>query len=436
MSGPRERQAGWLVPVLTIGLFLAMAAGPLAARTWTDDLNRTWEGDFVRVQGLSAVFLVNGREFSFPVARLCTADKLLIFKLRQKTPAAPSAAPGPAVTLGKEPSAASGMPSAEEALAAYNAAFLVRSEGKTYYKKSVTNVQSTGTWVLALEIQLAEDAAEHAPSGAHRQLVSELLANFLAKENYDWSKDTWNDDVEWMMIACIRGYQITHDTVLLNRAATAWKMVYARGWDDTFGGGIWEEMQSKFSKCALSNDPMIIAGCALYTATKDATYLTRCEGIYAWVHDHIFDAATGQVNEAIARDGKQVSDNVYNSGAFINAANCLHNLTGKADYYQDAVRAADHVVQKNPILSHDARGDNCWEDQFARGLSNLCRDNNLWGRYRSWFLANAKAAWNARRPDLNVTWNAWNTPTPKDDDSSFECLGAAVLQQVMPPPGD
>ena len=141
----------------------------------------------------------------------------------------------------------------------------------------------------------------------------------------------------------------------------------------------------------------------------------------------------GQVNEGIARDGKQVSDNVYNTGCFINAANCLHNATGAANYYNDAVLAADHVVRKYPILSHNGRGDNCWSDQFARGLGNLCRDNNLWDRYHAWMVANAKSAWSFRRVDLNVTWNDWKTPTPSDDCSSFECLGAVVLQQMMAP---
>ena len=158
---------------------------------------------------------------------------------------------------------------------------------------------------------------------------------------------------------------------------------------------------------------MIFAGCALYQITHDAKYLTRCQGIYTWVHDNILDTATG--------------------GSFLLAANALHNLTGAANYYNDALLAADHVVKKYPILFHNNRGDNCWADQFARGLGYLCRDNKLWDRYRSWIAANAKSAWSFRRTDLNVTWNNWKTPTPLDECSSFECLGAVVLQQVVLP---
>lgn len=80
-------------------LLLAGASAAVAAvRTWTDDLNRTWQGDFLRVDGPAAVFMVNGKEYPFPLAHLSTADKLLIFKLRQapQTVAAPAPTPAPA----------------------------------------------------------------------------------------------------------------------------------------------------------------------------------------------------------------------------------------------------------------------------------------------------------------------------------------------------
>ena len=80
-------------------MFLLLISAPAMAdvRIWTDDLNRTWPGEFLRVDGLEAVFLVNGKEYPFPLAHLSTPDKLLIFKLRrtnQVAAAAQSPAPG------------------------------------------------------------------------------------------------------------------------------------------------------------------------------------------------------------------------------------------------------------------------------------------------------------------------------------------------------
>jgi alpha-glucosidase len=322
---------------------------------------------------------------------------------------------------------------AESALAAYNAAFLVRTNGLTYYKESLTNTAVAGNWVQALEIQVAEDAFNQTKSVADQKLVSDLTTTFLAQNNYDWSQDTWNDDIAWMTIACVRGYQITGNSALLSQATNAWNMAYNRGWDSALGGGIWEEMNAKDAKCALSNDPMIIAGGALYQITGQSAYLAKCEGIYTWVRNNIFNPTNGQVYEGISSNGTViVSDNVYNSGAFINAANCLHNLTGATNYFNDALLAASHVINNNTILSNSGRGDTTWEDQFVRGLSYFAQDNNLWGLYNTWMTANANAAWNVRRPDLNITWNAWTAPTATNDCSSLECLSAAVIQQVMP----
>ena len=91
------------------------------------------------------------------------------------------------------------------------------------------------------------------------------------------------------------------------------------------------------------------------------------------------------------------------------------------------------MIENNAILSNTGRGDSTWSDQFTRGLAYFARDNNLWGLYYSGMATNANAAWNARRTDLNITWNAWASPTATDGSSSMECLSAAVIQQVLPP---
>ena len=235
------------------------------------------------------------------------------------------------------------------------------------------------------------------------------------------------------MIGCIRGYQITGNPALLNSTVAAWNDVYNRGWDATFDGGIWENMDNvpAGGKCSLSNWPMIIAGSAIYQSTHDPAILAKCRAIYAWGRAHLFDPATGRVYEQFGAKGRTGDDNVYNSGSFLSAANALHTITGERGYYDDAMLAADHVVNRQPILHHNARLENAWGDQFVRGLAAFCRDNNLWSRYRPWFTANADAAWNARRPDKNVTWNDWRAPTATDDCTSFECLSMAVLFQVM-----
>ena len=95
-------------------LLLNAVTATAEVRTWTDDINRTWQGEFVRTDGPSALFLVNGKEFPFPIAHLSAADKLLIFKLRHAPVAtpAPVTATAPIPTTGAEPASASSPTSA------------------------------------------------------------------------------------------------------------------------------------------------------------------------------------------------------------------------------------------------------------------------------------------------------------------------------------
>ena len=387
------------------------------------------------------MFLVDGKEYPFPLAQLSTADKVLIFKLRNAPPAAalppaPNLTVTPAAT--KEPTVLpfGNARMADAVFEAYNAAFLLRENKDTFYKKTLANNKRCGTWVGALEIQLAEDAYDRTKSGAHSKLVRDLTDTFLAKEGTDWKGDKWNDDVQWMMIACMRGYQITGNPVLLKTSFTAWNLVYDRGWDTTYDGGIWENMDNvpEGGKCSLSNWPMIISGMLIYQSTHDKAVLTKCQAIYAWGRTHLFDVKTGVLYEQIGPKGQTGNDNVYNSGSFLNAANALYQVTHEPGYYQDALLAANHVVTKHAVLHHDGRLETAWEDQFTRALARFCRDNNLWGRYRSWFQANAEAAWKARRTDHNITWNDWTKTTATDDCTSLECISMAVLFQVMPDP--
>ena len=338
--------------------------------------------------------------------------------------------------IGHNASAQVNQATADAAFNAYNSAFLTQSGGQAFYRKgsgtSSTDLKPQGTWGEALDIEAAEDAYDRTGSAANKTLVNTLITTFLAQNGTDWSGDSWNDDIGWMTLCCIRGYQITGNTTFLTQAETEWNMAYNRGWDSTFGGGVWENMATLASKCALDNDGLAIVGCYIYQATGTTDYLTKSEAMYSWVRSKLFNTSTGQVNEGWKSNGLEASDNVYNSGTFVTMANLLHNITGIASYYNDAVLAANHVTNGTAILSNGGRNSNCWAQDFVRGLSYLCRDNGLWNTYYPWLENNANASWNVRRTDLNVTWNSWTTQTPEDDCSSMECLSGAVVQQVLP----
>ncbi len=92
MKTDQRRSIATLAALAAVCLLATGLTASATVRVWTDDLNRAWQGEFLRMDGATAVFLVNGKEYPFPIVHMSTADKLAIFKLRA-APSAASAAP-------------------------------------------------------------------------------------------------------------------------------------------------------------------------------------------------------------------------------------------------------------------------------------------------------------------------------------------------------
>ncbi len=300
---------------------------------------------------------------------------------------------------------------------AFNSAYLVQANGQTYYATTYTS-QGTAPedeWVAALDITAAEDVYQYNHSQSQRNLVISLL-NTLATFNSqggmfgNWLTDGYDDDLAWMANAFLRGYQLTGITSYLTEAEDGWNNGYEQGWDTTFaGGGIWEST-AHTGKCALSNDPYIFEGVALYQATGDQTYLTKAEAIYSWVRTNLV-TSTGQVNGCVNTNGLGASANAYDSGSFLTAAAELYRITGQQNYYNDAVLVADFQLPNEPLTNNQETDQNQWAYWFTRGLSLFATDANLWSKYQPFLTSNANSAW-ADRNDVNLTWNQWNVTTP------------------------
>jgi glycosyl hydrolase family 76/ricin-type beta-trefoil lectin protein len=355
---------------------------------------------------------------------------------------------------------------AADAFNAWSAAFFVQSNGQTFYSANpITEapVNHPAGWIDGLVLELVDDVYQRNHTAAHRQLIDDLTTTYLANDGSNWCgatpsnwMDGWNDDLGWMMTGVLHAYQITGNTEFLTVATNTWNCAYDRGWDTQYGGGgVWELMNdvaptfNNPAKCALSNDPLIIQGLTLYQITGDATYLTKSEGIYAWVRGHLFDAMTGEVHgcwgftaaDDTAGHLLEQDDNAYNDGTFLEAAEGLYRLTGDDAYYQDALLTVTHRVTEDPILhSNDEGQQSEWAYPFVKGLSQFATYNGLWHVYRTWMENNANAAW-SERSSLNVTWNDWTTLTPDpafvedaaaDDITSLDTRSAAGIWQFLP----
>jgi Ricin-type beta-trefoil lectin domain/Glycosyl hydrolase family 76/Ricin-type beta-trefoil lectin domain-like len=332
------------------------------------------------------------------------------------------------------------LPSPDAVYQAWNNNFLYQGNGDTYYTSELLSKGTTraGMWIAALDIQVAQDVYERTHAPADRQRVINLVNTYLKYEGTDWeSWDGWNDDVAWDTTTVLRGYQETGDTDWLNIAEDQFNKTYARGWSTDGGGGIWEN-DTDYSKCSLSNNPMISIAATLYQITGDNTYLTEAEAIYAWVRANLVNTTTGVVNECIAFPNGasggtvlQASDNAYNAGSWIEAADNLYRITGNSEYYNDAERTADHFMNTVPIVANNQTAGSSYQYWLFKGISDFCTDADLCGRYSAYMQSNAAQAWSERDSD-NLTWNDWTNPTTDPNPDAFEMIGMVALFQVLP----
>jgi predicted alpha-1,6-mannanase (GH76 family) len=325
---------------------------------------------------------------------------------------------------------------------AWNDAFLVRNvNGNTYYtdKPKSTSTSPSKWFVAALNIAIAEDAYQRTRTPGSRQLVLDLVTFMINDNGRDWTPNSWNDDMAWMDLATLRGYQASGNADWLAVAADNWNKTYNRGWNAVGGGGIWEDNnRHDRGKCALSNNPMITAAVLLYQATGDGTYLSKAESIYSWVRRTLVDTSTGQVNGCVFFPGGDSdpgrvtpSDNVYDAGSLIEAANLLYRITGNRTYYDDALRSADHIKNTVPIIHQNQGPGSSYQYRYFRGLNEFCTDQNLCDQYAGYMRANADAAWSIRN-SANLMWNDWTRPTNEPDPSAFEMNSAVGLWQQLP----
>lgn len=355
-----------------------------------------------------------------------------------------AAAQGAAKAIPKLPKSAAnavavGTVNTDAAFAALNRAFLISNGNQRYYKESLNVTTKDYFWRQALDIQAVQDVHDSAPRTETRDLIARLLDTFLQQNQgggglYDWNWNEYNDDLLWAGLALVRGHRITGNRTYLNQAQYAFNRVYDRGWDGALGGGVWWSIHRR-DKNALSNSPAVILGCLIYEATRDRGYLDKARAIFDWVWARLLDRSTGGVHETMYADGRlSGGQTVYSAGAFVSAAQALYRNGAGRTLFDDARRTTDWVIRErtvNGIMTNGQR-EGTWQSEFARGMGEFVRENNLWGQYYDFMKRNADAAWNARRTDLNLTWNRWDAQTPRDDTRAVEAIGAVIMQAVTP----
>ena len=274
-------------------------------------------------------------------------------------------------------------------------------------------------WFAAHAWDAILDASRLFKDAKTKAMVPAFYDAFM-KRNPDWTKNHFNDDILWWTIACTRAYSATKDARYLEQARTMFDWLMEHEVDGTLGGGMWWKNSEHKSKNACNNFPAVITACNLYRLVKDRKYLTAAIDLYAWTRGALFDEDAGAVYDNMNLEGHVTRWNFsYNLGTFIGSGVRLYRITGRREYLDDALKAADNLtgpLSPNGILKAGGpKGDGgAFNGIGARYLAEFAATKDG-AKYRKWVADNAASARaHARRSD-GIIGTDW-TKTPSDDD--------------------
>src|SRR5262249_55893357 len=142
---------------------------------------------------------------------------------------------------------------ADEVFAAYNKAFYF-TEGTNGFYRATTDGGKTLFWDRAEQMEMVLDVYERTTNATCLIMFSNLFNGFITDHGRLWTKNEFNDDIMWMVIACARGFQHTGNPTFRDAAKTNFDLCYARAASTNLGGGLWWKTDNQ-SKNACVNGP-------------------------------------------------------------------------------------------------------------------------------------------------------------------------------------
>jgi predicted alpha-1,6-mannanase (GH76 family) len=289
------------------------------------------------------------------------------------------------------------------------------------------NGQSTGYWTFAEAWEAVLDGAER--TGAARYLLQ--VADLYAAQNAHGWTSFYYDDESWMTLTLIHAYEVTGTQAYLDHAVTLYQDIMG-GWDSTSAhpGGIWWNRR-RTQKATASNGGPVIAGVLLSTRTGDAAQLTFARKVYDFWYATMVDPTTHTVADHLNADGSIARGRLtYNEGIMVGAAFAVYTATRDRTFLDEAHAIAQVLVTEEtkptsagPVLS-DGTNTTCggtaagaardcpqWKGVGYRYLAQLFRSDFSHTEYRPTLESSERAAWAlARNPATGLFSNDWAGP--------------------------
>jgi predicted alpha-1,6-mannanase (GH76 family) len=298
-------------------------------------------------------------------------------------------------------------------------------------------------WWQAHALDVLLDGYERTRDTKYLALMSELHAGIKEKNGQTYYNEYY-DDMQWMALACLRAFTLTHDIKYKQTALILWADIRT-GWSGEFGGGIsWKKTQRNY-KNTPANAPAAILAARLYQLDKKQEDLEWARKIYAWQKTHLVDPETGLVWDGFNRQGNHQTDKnwkfSYNQGVYIGAGLELYKATSQKAFLQDALKTADYVVASpdffpEGFLKSEGGGDGgLFKGIFIRYLTQRVLEGRLKidtaARYSQLLKANGTMLLQqgTGKPDFLFGQSPVKLPG-KTTDSSVQLSGLMLLEAL------
>jgi predicted alpha-1,6-mannanase (GH76 family) len=319
---------------------------------------------------------------------------------------------------------------AETSFDAHSKAFYRVSNDRGWFAKT-TEGGKADFWTRAEQMEMVLDAYERKPRAQPLVMFTNLFRGFVADHGTNWSRNEYNDDIMWMVIACVRAHLLTSNREFRETARQNFDLCYARAASTNLGGGLWWKTDNR-SKNACVNGPGTIAAFLLGQATGEGRYLAIATNLFLWERATLFDPATGRVADNINTNGRLARFALtYNQGTFVGAANFL-------GFTNEARLATRHTMNQLcrdgyfPPGREDGDGGG-FNGIGARWIARFVYERGERSAFEPWLQKNAEAAWQARRTSDNLSWCRWPQTTPEGRRTSWGCSSSVVFLQVVRP---
>lgn len=293
-------------------------------------------------------------------------------------------------------------PSSEEFLPARSAApskewgriadSLQKSTYKTFIgSDGVFNQDNQGTerfnyWWNAHMVDALVDGYLRTGDEAYFPKIKALVRGIKKKNNGSY-QIFYNDDMQWLGIACLRAYEATGDKEYKEVADFLWNEV-KKGWSEVHGGGIMWRTDTPEEKNACSNGPGALLALRMYKTDGNKDDLDWAKKIYEWEKNTLVDPLTGLVWDNISNKNGTTEINKelvlsYNQGTYIGAATELYEITGEEIYLHDAWKTTNSLMTSpkltfEGILKNEKQGDRgLFKGILVRYLTILAENPNL-----------------------------------------------------------